>query len=107
MVAAQTSGEQSTVCTTGQVPLPSQVAASVAMAFVQLAARQEVTGKVQAVLFSPSQVPAHGVPLPTHATRGRRGVPVTAVHWPFVPGSAHASQAPLQALSQQTPSTQC
>jgi len=46
-----------------------------------------------------------GVPSP-HAPRSPRGFPLTTLHVPFVVGSAHASQDPVHALSQQTPSTQ-
>jgi hypothetical protein len=41
-VCAQVFGAQLTVCAAGQAPAPSQLAASVAVPFVQLAARQDV-----------------------------------------------------------------
>jgi hypothetical protein len=42
MVPAQVFGAQVWVCSAGQPPLPSQLAASVAVPFVQLAARHDV-----------------------------------------------------------------
>jgi hypothetical protein len=84
------------------------VAAKVATLLVQLAARQEtvVSGKVQAVRLALVQEPWQ-VPVPAQTVRVPRGAPeATAVQCPAVLVSAQASHCPLQALSQQTPSTQ-
>ena len=61
---------------------------------------------MQAIRLAPSQVPAQGVPAPAQAVWLGRGVPVIATHWPAWLVSPQASQAPLQELWQQTPSTQ-
>jgi len=91
-----------------QLPAPSQTAALVATPAWQLAAPQAVcaAGKTHAVRFAPSQVPPHTVPAPAHAARVPRGLPVTAVHAPFMFASPQDWHLPVQADSQQTPSTQ-
>ena len=53
----------------------------------------------------PSQVPPQ-VPVPLHAERVPRGVPITAVQVPTAFATSHASHWPLQAWLQQTPSAQ-
>lgn len=90
----------------GHAPRPSQLAATVAVPFVQLAARQEEVGYEQAVRFVPSQLPPHVVPAPAHAAWPLRGAPLTATQVPLLDASAQASHVPLQELLQQTPSAQ-
>lgn len=108
IVPPQAFGAQSTVSAFGQAPLPSQLAARVATAAVQAAARHDcvVPGYVQTARLAPSHVPPQGVPAPVHVGWAGRGAPITETHCPFMSGSPHASQAPSHALSQQTPSTQ-
>lgn len=103
---AQVLGAQLTVCMAGHAPRPSQLAATVAVPFVQLAARQEEVGYEQAVRFVPSQLPPHVVPAPAHAAWPLRGAPLTATQVPLLDASAQASHVPLQELLQQTPSAQ-
>jgi hypothetical protein len=55
---------------------------------------------------SSSQVPAHALPVPAHGSRFPWGAPVTAEHTPSTPTDAQNSHCPVQALSQQLPSTQ-
>jgi hypothetical protein len=52
-------------------------------------------------------VPPHADPSEAQALRNPCGAPeVTVVHVPTLPATSHACHWPLQALSQQTPSTQ-
>jgi hypothetical protein len=64
-------GAQSVVLSALQLPLPPQVASSVAMPALQLATRQtsEVPGYWQSVRLLPSQLPPHAEPSVTHALR--------------------------------------
>ena len=107
MSPAHVLGAQVTVWLAGHAPLPSHEAATVATPLVQLSERHEVVlpGKVQDARSIPSQVPPQGA-APVQALRPVRGAPVTATHRPLFPDSAHASQFPEHALSQQTASTQ-
>jgi hypothetical protein len=94
----------------GQAPLPSQLAAGVAVPFVQLAARHVVVaaGKAHDVRLVPSHAPPHVAPAPAQAAWpvDVRGAPLTAVQVPLVVASAQASHCPAQAVLQQTPSAQ-
>jgi hypothetical protein len=68
-------------------------------------------GKTQASRFTPSQRAPHEVPAPAppHAGLLPRGVPVTTLHVPAVAPpvvTSHASQAPVHAALQHTPSAQ-
>jgi hypothetical protein len=84
------------------------VAAAVAVPLEQLASRQEVavSGYAQEAAFEPSQAPPQVKPVPVQAAREPCGPPLTATHWPTLPGASHASHCPPQARSQQTPSAQ-
>src|SRR3954469_1819205 len=62
-------------------------------------------GKLHATPLVPSQNPPQ-VPEPAHAGRPLRGAPGTAMHVPREPAWSHDWHCPLQAESQQTPSTQ-
>lgn len=106
VVPEQVLGAQLTVCIPGHAPLPSQLAATVAVPFVQLAVLQEEVGNVQAVRFIPSQLPPHVVPAPAQALCPLRGAPLTATQVPLLDASAQASQDPPQVALQQTPSAQ-
>jgi len=64
-------------------------------------------GYVQAAGWIPSHVPAQTEPSEAQAVRALRGPPATDVQVPTLPFSAQASHWPVQAVSQQTPSTQC
>jgi hypothetical protein len=109
-VVPQANGTQVTRSGVTQPPAPSQRASGVASVAVQLPARQTKSGPGY-----PSHVPRT---LPSHerpeqasdpagqAALGARGAPMTAEHTPIFPGSAQASQIPVQAVSQQTPSMQ-
>jgi hypothetical protein len=54
----------------------------------------------------PSQAPAHSEPSLAQAGRAPCGVPATATQVPALPATSQAWHWPLQAVSQQTPSTQ-
>ena len=90
-VGPHTYGAHFCVAAVGQVPFPSQLAASVATSFVQPAVRQTVDagGNVHDVA-PPLHLPEHEVPSPAQAVRGATGCPVTAVHVPFEFGRLHA-----------------
>jgi hypothetical protein len=60
---------------------------------------------VHAVRVVPLQLPPQ-VPEPAHAVWPVRGAPLTATQVPLLVVSAQASQAPVQAALQQTPSAQ-
>jgi hypothetical protein len=107
-VPEQVLGAQATVSAAGHMPLPSQVAPSVAVPLVQLAVRQETVaaGKAHAVRLVPSHIPPQVVPAPVHAAWPVRGAPLTAVQIPLLAVSPHDSHCPVQALLQQTPSAQ-
>jgi hypothetical protein len=65
-----------------------------------------VPGYVQLDRLLPSQVPAHVSFSASQAGRSPCGSPVTLEHVPALSMTSHASHWPLQALLQQTPSTQ-
>src|SRR5205085_9088926 len=87
----------------------SHDAASTPMPELQDGSRHVVPlpGYVQAAGWIPSQVPAQTEPSEAQAVRALRGPPATGVQVPALPLSAQASHWLLQAVSQQTPSTQC
>jgi hypothetical protein len=84
------------------------VCASVATLFAQLGGvhTTEVPGYVQRSGVTPLHVPAQFGSVPAHGARTPRGAPTTEVHVPKAPPTLHASHCPMQAESQQTPSTQ-
>jgi hypothetical protein len=90
-----------------QVPAPLQRGAERSTPCSQYARPQVVStpGNTQESSVDPSHVPSQSAKPPQ---RGRlpRGRPVTATHAPSWPGSSQAAQMPLQAFSQQIPSTQ-
>jgi hypothetical protein len=110
-VPAHTNGVHCIV-SAGQVPLPSQFAAEVAVPSAHEAARHAVSAPAsptQATVVTPSHAAALHTFAPTAARQeGRpfRGAPLTGVHLPGAPGRLHASHWPVQTASQQTPSTQ-
>jgi hypothetical protein len=108
-VGPQVYGEQLWSCSGGQEPAPSQLAASTATPLLHDGLRQlaPLPGYAQAAGCVPSQAPPQTEPSDTQGARPVRGTPATAVQVPTLPDSPHASHWPLQALSQQTPSTQC
>jgi hypothetical protein len=92
---------------TAHAPAPSQNAAGVSVLPAQLWGRQPVAlpGNVQAVREAAAHEPAHA-PLPPQAARAPCGAPeITGAQWPGAAAVSHASQLPVQAPSQQTPST--
>src|SRR5207253_1078222 len=62
-------------------------------------------GKLQALASVPLQLPAHG-PAPPHDGRLPTGGPLTGAQVPRLFGRLHAEHWPVQAVPQQTPSTQ-
>ena len=100
-------GLHATVCAAGQLPAPSQPAASVATPPEHDGERQLVAdpGKAHCVGLLPSHAPAHA-PAPPHAGRLPTGAPVTFEQLPIAPARLHAWHWPLHALLQHTPSTQ-
>jgi len=99
---------QLTVIAVVHAPAPSHTVAVVAIPFKQLPAVHWVLlpGYWQRAGSIPLHCPAHD-PVPAHAVRAARGVPITGTQRPGVLLSLHASHCPVQALSQHTPSTQC
>jgi hypothetical protein len=63
-------------------------------------------GTVHAVRLEPLQKPPQA-PVPAQAGRPARGMPWIATHVPIEPAWLHDSHWPVQAVLQQTPSTQC
>jgi len=109
VVAPQVNGAQVTSCSAGHEPAPLHDAAATATPEVHEGLRQvvELPGYAQAVGLVPLHAPPQTVPSEAHAVRGLRGAPVTGVQVPTLPVSAQAWHCPVQAVSQQTPSTQC
>jgi hypothetical protein len=107
-LAPQAYALQLDCCDAGQCPEPSQNEAAEATAFEQDAARHWLApvGYAQAVRDDPSQEPPQADPSVAHAVRPPRGSPTTAPQTPALPATLQASHWPLQAVSQQTPSTQ-
>jgi hypothetical protein len=94
-----------------QDPIPLQVAAGVKVEPAHEAVWQVAsfpTNPLHASAFLPSQArPTQTSAVPaTHAARAPCGAPTTAVHVPEDPTPSQASHCPVQARSQQTPSTQ-
>jgi hypothetical protein len=98
-------GAQVCVWTAGQLPAPSQLAASVATPLVQEAPRHCDTGNVHAVTVTPSHEPPHDDPSLAHAARTPCGAPTTGEQVPTLPATSQAWHWPSHATSQQTPST--
>jgi hypothetical protein len=105
--APQANGAQELDIGVTQVPAPSQVAAGVNVVPVggQLAPAQGVpcTYFWQAPAWHLPSVPQLGPPLSTQAPAGSGAPVATAVQVPMVPVSAHETQEPAQAETQQTP----
>jgi hypothetical protein len=95
----------------GQLPLPSQDEALVALPSLQLATAHETSEPgcaLHADRSLPSQRPcAHGFMGSLGQVRAPRGAPETGEQVPSWPTTLHAPHGLVQALSQQTPSTQC
>jgi hypothetical protein len=104
--APQTYGAHASVVAAGQCPAPSQLAASVSVPALQLAAVHCDVGYVHAVTSVPLHAPPQVEPVPVHAVRPPTGAPVTAVHVPRFPVTLQASHCPEQPVLQQKPSTQ-
>jgi hypothetical protein len=106
-VGPQEYGAHACVCRPGQAPAPSQTPSSVAVPEVHEGARQEVgsAGYAQLDAWIPSQLPPQTVPSEAHATRLPWGAPLAGLHVPTFPATSQASHCPLQARSQQNPST--
>jgi hypothetical protein len=103
---AQANGSQGVDTASGQVPVPSHLAAAIATPKLQLAGRHERSVVAsQAVTLIPSQNPAHRLE-PPQAGRAPRGLPRTGRHAPASPGTSQASHWPVHSESQQTPSVQ-
>jgi len=90
------------------VPVPLQVDAACSCAVEQLAARQTVPATHLRQAPAPSQVPSLPHDEAADAEQSLRGlVPGSAnLHVPTLPVALHVWQVLLQAVSQQTPSTQ-
>jgi hypothetical protein len=91
-----------------QVPAPSQVEAACSCAFEQLAARHWVPATHLRQAPAPSQVPSVPQLEAAEAVHSLRGlVPGSEnLHVPTLFVALQVWQVPLQAVSQQTPSTQ-
>jgi hypothetical protein len=93
----------------GHEPVPAQLAATVCTPLLQEAARHcvESAGYAQALALDPSQAPPHTEPSEEQAGREPCGAPeATVVQVPGLPATSQAWHWPLQAVSQQRPSTQ-
>jgi hypothetical protein len=105
--APQANGAQELDSGVTQVPAPSQVAAGVNVvpAEGQLAAAHGVfwTYFWQAPAWHLPSVPQLALPMSTQAPAGSGAPVATAVQVPMVPVSAHETQEPAQAETQQTP----
>ena len=104
-VAPQTYALQACVCTAGHDP-PLHDAALVCVPAEQEAPRHCATGYEQEAVATPSQLPPQALPSLAHDARRPCGAPATALQTPTMPGTSQAWHCPLQALLQQTPSTQ-
>jgi hypothetical protein len=104
----QTNGAQGSDDPAMQVPTPSQVDASRRVEPVQLPAAQTVPWAYLRQAPAPSHIPSLPqlvAPSSAHSLAG--SVPAgTGEQVPTLPAMLQASQAPMQALSQQTPSAQ-
>ena len=91
-----------------QVPAPSQVGIGLTVAFAQAATPQVVPGPHLRHAPAPSQLPSRPQVVGAEAVQSLRASdPDTAgVQVPRVPTPAQVMQAPVQAVAQQTPSTQ-
>jgi hypothetical protein len=102
-------GLQACVEMAGQLPLPSQVAGSVAVPFMQLAVRQGVEALATRQPPLPSQVPSCPQAAVSIAHFPFDDPPdETGLHRPFaapVSELEHERQVPVHALSQQIPLT--
>jgi hypothetical protein len=107
-VAPHRNSPQGWVAGAGQAPWPLHPAASVAVPAAHVGARQlmDPPGYAQAEVEVPSQAPRHRLPSVAQGCLPARGLPETGLQMPGWPGSAQAAHWPLQAVSQQTPSTQ-
>ena len=104
----QTYGAQVSVTGVGQLPVPTHVVMSDAMPSLQLGGAH-VTLEPGGVPHALRMEPLHWAlqsPVPLHAERAPWGAPETALHVPSAPPTSHASHWPVQAVSQQRPSTQ-
>ena len=61
-------------------------------------------GYEQVTRLSAEHAPPQPLPSVVHAARGATGAPTTWLHVPIEPATWHASHAPVQLESQQTPS---
>ena len=98
------------VARAGHEPVPAQLAATVSTPLLQEAARHcvDTPGYAQAMALDPLQLPPHADPSEAQATREPCGAPAASVEQvPMLPATSHAWHWPLQAVSQQDPSTQC
>jgi len=91
-----------------QVPVPLQVGIGSSVALAQLATPQAVPGPHLRQAPAPSQVPSFPQLVVAEAVQSLcTSVPDTAgAHCPTVPTPSQVMQVPVQAVSQQTPSTQ-
>lgn len=108
VVAAQRYAPQLEGEAAAHEPSPSQNEAGVTLPVVQLAGPQivEVPGTAPHERRSEPLHDDWQAPLPVHAVRTVPWtLPMTAEHLPTEPPTSHASHWPLQAESQQTPST--
>ena len=80
------------VMAAGQLPIPSQLAAAVAVPMAQLGMRQTVIalGMAHAAVFMPSHAPLQVEPSPAHAGRPPIGAPMVGKHLPSAPIRLHA-----------------
>lgn len=107
-VAPQTYAPHDCVVRAGQEPVLAQLAATVSTPLLQEAARHCVAtpGYAQALALDPLQAPPHTDPSEEQAGREPCGAPAaTVVQVPRLPATSQAWHWPLQAVSQQRPST--
>jgi hypothetical protein len=107
VVGSHVSGKHGLVIAAGQLPLPSQLAGSVATPFVQLALLHDCDDPTKPP-HVPRVVPSHCAVAHTsasppfgHAPRAPCGAPDTGAHVPSAPATSHASHCPPHAALQQ------
>jgi hypothetical protein len=108
-VALHVNGAQLALTTVRQVPAPSHVRAGVSVEPVQLAAAHWVPAATCRHLPVPSQLPslAQTFVVVAHWLAGVGAAPAgTGAQVPVEPVRLHATQVPVQAVSQQTPLAQ-
>jgi hypothetical protein len=106
VAALQVKGAQAREAPGKHAPCPSHVEAGVAVPLPQRAGAHDVPAAYLRQDGPPLQapsVPQLAAPWSLHVPDGSAAPAGTGTHRPSVPGCAHETQAPVQAVEQQTP----